>query len=87
MRQGRKMPDELWDRLKAQAVEWESTDARLHDDRMNAGHEGAFIWEIVSRLQHLRAMRDATKAGQRLYYVQAVDQYAHNVNPMSRTDA
>ena len=86
MRAGRKMPDALWAKLKAQEIDLDGDDARLHDAKFDFAHEGAFVWEIVARLQQLRAMRDAAKAGKRLYYVQAVDQYVDNSRTMMRSD-
>ena len=86
MREGKPLSDELWAKLKMQEVNLESTDRRLEEARRQDAHEGAFIWEIVARLQHLRAMRDASTAGKRLYYVQAVDHYLNNVHPLSRAE-
>ena len=48
-------------------------DLRLAEARFAEGHEGATRWELVARLQHLRAAREAREAGRRLWYVQAID--------------
>ena len=59
----------------------------MDEPRFRNGHEGGFLWEVVGRLQHLRAIRDAAAAGQRVFYAQAVDVPTNSVELFSRSDA
>jgi len=73
MRSGAPLSDELWTALRARVVDDRRADPRLAEARFAEGHEGATRWELVARLQHLRAAREAREAGRRLWYVQAID--------------
>ena len=66
MRLGRRMPRPLWKALQNRMLREDARDERLDEPRFHDGHEGGFLWEIVARLQQLRAVRDATAAGQRI---------------------
>jgi hypothetical protein len=87
MRLGRRMPRDLWDELQKRELVEDERDPRLDEPRFRDGHEGGFLWEVVGRLQQLRAIRDAAAAGQRIFYAQAVDVPTNSVDLFSRTDA
>ncbi len=86
MRLGRQMPRELWDELQKRQLVEDERDPRLDEPRFRNGHEGGFLWDVVGRLQHLRAIRDAAAAGQRIFYAQAVDVPTNSVEHFSPTD-
>ena len=87
MRQAAPMPDELWEKLSARAVASDNgKDARLHEQRFLDGHECGLKWQAVSRLQHMRAKRDACRNNQRLYLIQAVDTVL-NAAPFNKKEA
>ena len=73
MRCGEPVPDELWAAVEARSVRPGEPDPRFDDQKFCLGHEGATLWELVSRLQQLRACRDAEAAGAQLFYCQAID--------------
>ena len=87
MRVGRNMSDATWEALKARRLRTDLRDPRLDEERFQNGHEGGFIWEVVGRLQQLRAIQDAKVAGARLFYVQAVDCPGQAAHEFSRADA
>jgi hypothetical protein len=88
MRQSTSMPDALWDKLCARVVVEDGVaDTRCREERFLEGHEGGLIWEVVARLQHMRAKRDARRHHQQLYYIQAVDTATRASAPLDRDDA
>ena len=70
MRQGTRLPDELWQELQARVWRTESLGGR---DGLLSTYWGGLAWEQVARLQHIRAILEARAAQQQLYFVQAID--------------
>ena len=76
MRQGTAMTDALWAQLQSRVYE-----VQQQQDLQTAPSRGVFLraywgalaWEQVARLQQLRAVLEAEDAGERLYFVQAID--------------
>ena len=84
---GPKDTDGLWEEVQKRELQPDSRDPRLDEPVFRDGHKGALLWEIVGRLQQLRAVRDAQTAGERLFYSQGVDVPMDNVDHFSRSDA
>ena len=87
MRCGEPAPDDLWAAVEAQAVRPGAPDPRFDEEKFRLGHEGATLWELVSRLQQFRAYRDAEAASAQLFYCQAIDLPQHGGIDWSREDA
>ncbi|CAK9002355.1 Uncharacterized protein SCF082_LOCUS7309 [Durusdinium trenchii] len=73
---GTAMTDALWAQLQSRVYE-----VQQQQDLQTAPSRGVFLraywgalaWEQVARLQQLRAVLEAEDAGERLYFVQAID--------------
>ena len=82
------MPDALWAKLCDRVVKTDDgDDPRLRDNQFLDGHEGGLVWEVVARLQQLRAQRDAARMQQQLYYSQAVDTSTRAAAALCKDDA
>ncbi|CAK9025958.1 Uncharacterized protein SCF082_LOCUS17293, partial [Durusdinium trenchii] len=76
MRQGAAMTDALWAQLQSRVYEVQQLqDLQTAPSRRAflRAYWGALAWEQVARLQQLRAVLEAEDAGERLYFVQAID--------------
>ncbi|CAK9040128.1 Uncharacterized protein SCF082_LOCUS23397 [Durusdinium trenchii] len=76
MRQGTAMTDALWAQLQSRVYEVQQLqDLQTAPSRRAflRAYWGALAWEQVARLQQLRAVLEAEDAGERLYFVQAID--------------
>ena len=69
---GQPMPAHLWQALQKCLVR-NQDDPRLLEPRRLAGYTAAVNWVAVTRLMHLRALREARERGQILMFAQAVD--------------
>ena len=88
MRLAKPLPEDLWQKLCSRVVQTNATiDPRLMDEKFLDGHEGGLVWEVVARLQQLRARRDAKRMRQQLFYIQAVDNALRSAAPLSKEDA
>ena len=67
------MPTALWEMLRSRELDPESLSRAEEKRKLMAAHWGGFAWEQVARLQHMRATLEAQAAGERLYFVQAID--------------
>jgi hypothetical protein len=86
MRESKSIPEELWQKVKAREIDLETDQSNMFKEGCFDGIEGAFWWELVTRLQQMRAIRQANAAGKRVYYVQAVDAFQTNSASMTRHD-
>jgi len=73
MRNGTEIPDALWDALQERKFEVGSHKTLDLKKQLLLAHWGGFAWEVVARLQQLRAALEAKKANKMLYLIQAID--------------
>lgn len=73
VRNGTEIPDALWDALQERKFEVGSHKTLDLKKQLLLAHWGGFAWEVVARLQQLRAALEAKKANKMLYLIQAID--------------
>ena len=73
MREGKRMPDDLWAALQARAYSKEQLRAEESRQRLLDAHWGGLAWEQVARLQHVRIGLEAKALNKIVYLVQAID--------------
>ena len=73
MREGKRMPDDLWAALQARAYSKEQLRAQESRQRLLDAHWGGLAWEQVARLQHVRIGLEAKALNKIVYLVQAID--------------
>ncbi|CAK9053711.1 unnamed protein product [Durusdinium trenchii] len=73
MRNGTEIPDALRDALQERKFEVGSHKTLDLKKQLLLAHWGGFAWEVVARLQQLRAALEAKKANKMLYLIQAID--------------
>ena len=83
MREGKRMPDDLWAALQARAYSKEQLRAEESRQRLLDAHWGGLAWEQVARLQHVRIGLEAKALNKIVYLVQAIDR-ATGSNELTR---
>ena len=83
MREGKRMPDDLWAALQARAYSKEQLRAQESRQRLLDAHWGGLAWEQVARLQHVRIGLEAKALNKIVYLVQAIDR-ATGSNELTR---
>lgn len=83
MRQGKRLPDDLWAALQARAYSKEQLRAQESRQRLLDAHWGGLAWEQVARLQHVRIGLEAKALNKIVYLVQAIDR-ATGSNELTR---
>lgn len=83
MRQGKRLPDDLWAALQARAYSKEQLRAQESRQRLLNAHWGGLAWEQVARLQHVRIGLEAKALNKIVYLVQAIDR-ATGSNELTR---
>ena len=83
MREGKRMPDDLWAALQARAYSKEQLRAEESRQRLLDAHWGGLAWEQVARLQHVRSGLEAKALNKIVYLVQAIDR-ATGSNELTR---
>lgn len=83
MREGKRLPDDLWAALQARAYSKEQLRAQESRQRLLDAHWGGLAWEQVARLQHVRIGLEAKALNKIVYLVQAIDR-ATGSNELTR---
>lgn len=83
MREGKRLPDDLWAALQARAYSKEQLRAQESRQRLLNAHWGGLAWEQVARLQHVRIGLEAKALNKIVYLVQAIDR-ATGSNELTR---
>ena len=67
---GKKIPMHLWNALQGMRCTHPRIDKRLQEEAFLDPYELAIVWDVVTRLQHYRALREAGQQGKMLMYNQ-----------------